>query len=86
MADAAKVIVKTAVSASSPSQTQGLANFNTAMTTAIAAAQVLAAYPSTANVPTTIDGFQPVYCDPVGMTFDGTNYTYFSAVNYAKYV
>lgn len=86
MADASPVIVKTAIISSGVNNAQTLATFNTSMTTAIAAAQVLAAYPATANAKTFINGQQPVVCDPMGAFFDGTNYTYYSAVNYVKYV
>ena len=86
MADALPVIVKTVVSSSGANNAQTFAAFNTAMTTAIAAAQLLAAYPATANQRTYINGQQPVVCDPVGMVWDGTNYNYYSAVNYVKFV
>ena len=68
--------------------------FNAAIVTANATAAGLAYYPGAVNqpsgtytgTPTTQDGYAQITNDPVTMTYDGTNYTIMSAVNYIDFV
>ena len=83
MADKVKTPVKKAVSGSSAqSAATALANFNTAMTAALLAAQAAEGpdAPAKAGVPGTI------FTDPVTQTYDGTTWIYTSGVNYTAYV
>lgn len=83
MADAVKTPVKKAVSGSSAnSAATALATFNTNMAAAVTAALLAEGppAPAKAGTPTSIT------LDCVCMTYDGTNWTYTSGINYISYV